>query len=166
MWQETTNRPTKLCVTRVTAGINAMMWQSTTTITPHELDATVREEVEGNTGAGIKRYAHPYLYFLTPFQLERGGVEPSPTLSACFDATRRVQHPPTCFQPISTRTGSLGGAETSLSVSTCFDANGAVAKGAPHFFFFLLFLLTNLTSGEVTTPPRLFLTRFEVNGQG
>src|SRR6266511_2394004 len=137
MWQETTNRPTKLCVTRVTAGINTMMWQSTTTITPHELHATVREEVEGNTGASIKRYAHPYLYFLTPFQLERGGVEPLPTLSACFDATRRIQHPPTCFQPIyrEPRRGR--------NLSVCFDVfrreRGGCQRCAAFFLFSFVF---------------------------
>src|SRR6266545_331103 len=106
MWQETTNRPTKLCVTRVTAGINTMMWQSTTTITPHELDATVREEVEGNTGAGIKRYAHPYLYFLTPFQHERGASE--------------GQKPLCLFRRVSTRTGQVPKVRRIFSFFFCF----------------------------------------------
>jgi len=32
--------------------------------------------------------------------------------------------------------------------------------------FLLLSLLTNLTNGEGTTPPRLFLSRFNTNGEG
>src|SRR6266540_2661088 len=36
------------------------------------------------------------------------------------------------------------------------------AQRCTAYLFLFLFLLTNLTNGEGTTPPRLFLTRFDV----